>query len=333
MCGHVAMKIVLHIGANKAGSTAIQRYMTQNRGLLRKHGILWPQTGLQGQAHYGLSTWLGFSHGGKALDQEALEAKRRSLIDEFEVSKARIAVLSSEYFVLKRPLDRLTRFFAGMDLKVVAVLRRHDTWWPSLWAQAIKTVHNPPWNRSIEGYLEFQTRRQGQFTDYRALIETWAEVCNDDLAAVAYEASQMSGGVVPAFLGALGVGYLTRTVPPDHRKDNVSQRVDVLSLIDFLQRTRRLAPDKRQALISRSLDLEGVGPTLTEFLSGRLKRRLVRDHETEYAFLDRRFAVPGRAAFFTEPLPEDEGSEGNHVLPAVPAIDFLLNDVMSGHGR
>lgn len=325
------MKVIVHIGANKTGSTAIQRYLSQNRKALLHRGILWPQTGLQGGAHYELSSWLGFSHGGQALNEQALEARRCEFHDEIAQSGARLAILSSEFFMLKRALERFQYFFEGIDLRVVVVLRRHDTWWPSLWAQAIKTVQNPPWGRSFESYLEFQTRKSSQFIGYRELVENWDRVCNGKLRAVPYETSQMPRGIIPAFLNAVGLAEVAESIQPDTRMDNVSQRVDVLSLVDFLQRTRQIPPERKQVLIAGALSCQGTGQTLGAFISGHMRRKLALEHLGDYGFLDRRFSQPARKQFFEDPLPDDDGQKGPHLLPPVSAIELLVNEVIGGN--
>jgi len=45
------MKCVLHIGTEKTGSTTIQEFLRDNRGLLRRHGILYPGSTEEGNHH------------------------------------------------------------------------------------------------------------------------------------------------------------------------------------------------------------------------------------------------------------------------------------------
>lgn len=55
--------IYLHVGANKTGSSAIQNFCNSNRDSLLSSGLLYPVTGCVGDAHYGISSILGFAHG------------------------------------------------------------------------------------------------------------------------------------------------------------------------------------------------------------------------------------------------------------------------------
>jgi len=323
------MKVILHIGANKAGSTALQRSFQDNRATLLQRGILWPKTGLHAGAHYDLSTWLGFSQGGSPLDEHGLEVKRRALQDEFERSGANVAILSSEYFMLRRPLDRLRAFFDGMDLQVVAVLRRHDSWWPSLWAQALKTVENPPWQRSFESYHDFQSKRGGQFFDFRALIETWDNIAPGRVIAIPFEESRLPDGITPAFLAAVGHETLASELPGSNIRVNESSRIDVLSLVDFLHRAKGIPPEHKRKLISKALAGKGSGPKVGEFISGHRRRALALERADEYAFLDRRFGGDTQEPFFRAPLPTDDGGKDPHWLPAIPAIELLVNDILA----
>ena len=311
------MKIILHIGMNKTGTTALQNCMFTNRKRLLEHGVLWPDTGRQGAAHYQLAGWLGFNHIKGWADRSALAIARSTLWDEIEKSGASTVIISSEYFVLNRPMDFVRSFFDGFDVEVVAVLRRHDTWWPSLWVQAIPTVANPPWARSFESFQAFQLKAKDQHLSFRALLETWETVFPGAVRAIAYERAQMPQGVVPAFLAAVGMGALVSVLEGvDGRHNASSLRMDVLSLVDLLQR-RRQTPDDNQALaIRRALACSGQGPLAEDFLSGRLKRQLVLSQGADYAFLDKMFGRNGKG-FFQDPIAEDDGRDGPHVLPYV----------------
>jgi len=168
------MRIILHIGANKTGTSAIQAYFHKNRDALLRQGILWPRTGLMGHAHYRLSDVLGFGRRpGLYVSEEEFADTRRAFFTEIKKTAPTTVILSSEMFIRRRDMSRLTTFFEGCNLEIVVFLRRHDTWLPSLWSQAIKTVNNPPWGRTFESFLEFQFKQKGQFYDFRELVDAW----------------------------------------------------------------------------------------------------------------------------------------------------------------
>jgi hypothetical protein len=52
--------VYLHIGMNKTGTSALQRFFAQNQVRLAENGVLYPVSGRAGDAHYCLSRALGF---------------------------------------------------------------------------------------------------------------------------------------------------------------------------------------------------------------------------------------------------------------------------------
>jgi hypothetical protein len=91
------MKIVLHIGTHKAGSTAIQHMLWHNRDRLLKKGFCYPQM-IDGQpGHHELAWAIRSSAGGKTprqVDRDVLSKLRRQL----QRSDCHTAILSSEEF-------------------------------------------------------------------------------------------------------------------------------------------------------------------------------------------------------------------------------------------
>lgn len=59
--------VYLHIGMNKTGTSALQRFFARNQVSLARFGILYPITGQVGEAHFELSHVLGF--GGRPNEQ------------------------------------------------------------------------------------------------------------------------------------------------------------------------------------------------------------------------------------------------------------------------
>lgn len=52
--------VYLHIGMNKTGTSALQRFFVKNQVRLAEHGVLYPVSGRIGDAHYQISAVLGF---------------------------------------------------------------------------------------------------------------------------------------------------------------------------------------------------------------------------------------------------------------------------------
>ena len=202
-------KLYLHIGINKTGTSAIQRYLSSHRAELVRESVLYPVTGRAGEAHYGLSRALGFAHGKPPVNAQELERLRSALLEEMRASDAQSVILSSEDFVLRGDIARVREFLSAFDCRIVVYLRRHDHWWLSSYNQAVKMVANPPWEPGINAYLQFCRKRKSARASHRELLERWAEVFGVPAICVRpYEAAQNEGGVVADFLRTTGLAEL-----------------------------------------------------------------------------------------------------------------------------
>src|SRR5699024_158286 len=114
-------------------------------------GILYPDTGLIGEAHYSLSASLSF-HNPTVPSEWKKDKKELNDSLTKEINKdTRKVIFSSEDFLLNKPFTELKSFFKGYSLKAVVYLRRHDHWWLSAYTQAVKMKHLPPWNQGPQG--------------------------------------------------------------------------------------------------------------------------------------------------------------------------------------
>ena len=77
----------LHIGYPKTGTTGLQQFFVDNAERLRAHGILYPQTGRIGLAHYALNFSLGIGDYDKsAYRVESADVLRTSLLQEVKAA-------------------------------------------------------------------------------------------------------------------------------------------------------------------------------------------------------------------------------------------------------
>ena len=121
------VKIVLHIGRHKTGSTAIQNFLFENRQvLLNRFGVLYPETGLIMGAHH-LAAWslqepltspwalsIGF--------HEQAEELFPGIFQEAKTAGASTLLLSSEAFLSISSLDRLACLLRGHELCVIVYI-------------------------------------------------------------------------------------------------------------------------------------------------------------------------------------------------------------------
>ena len=127
------MILLLHIGPHKTGTTAIQTFMRSNDELLAQHGIAYPKVPSGEFNHHAVVHGLrtrGLKDGVKAWMLETLALADRC--------GSRTCVLSSEMFVEDRiDIADLVRSLSGVDVRVVAYIRRPEDMWASAFSQLV----------------------------------------------------------------------------------------------------------------------------------------------------------------------------------------------------
>lgn len=174
------MHITVHIGYNKTGSTAIQRFMTAHRDWLAAQGLLYPQAGCVYDAHFGLSRLFCNLPAAEAVElQPDLLAR---IAAEAEQRGTRHVLLSSEYLTLadddavQRLHAELRAQFGDARLGVLVYLRRHDQWYESLFNEALKHTDQPPWKLDLQDYTLHAMSSAALASNYRGTLARWASV-------------------------------------------------------------------------------------------------------------------------------------------------------------
>ena len=148
------MRIVLHIGFEKTGTTSIQAHCARNAHRLRRHGILYP-SGLGDRNHAHLAA--AFSSFEATADirlragvrSEAeyarfCETVVASLREQVDRARPEVLLLSSEHFssrVWGQGIARLQPALGGLsrDVRVLVYLRRQDEMLFSLYSTYVKS--------------------------------------------------------------------------------------------------------------------------------------------------------------------------------------------------
>lgn len=303
-------KIFLHIGMDKTGTTAIQQFFHGNRDELINHGLLYPQTGSQGIAHYGLSQVLGFYHGKKKASEESeFKELAREFKHELEKSNAHTVLFSSEFFMISKPvqsIEMIRLFFSAYDIKIIIYLRRHDSWWESVYNQAVKTVTNPPWGRGFEHFINFQKKRNPRRGNYRLLIDTWANVFGkENIIVRPYESQQNQPNMIGDILKTIGFQSLTQQMEIVSARTNESLPSFTLSLIDAFQRAD-IDPHIRNHLIKHSSSIpKSSGPSVS-VIPPLLRRQLVDENLPDYEYIAKNYLGRKNGKIFHDPLPDPD---------------------------
>ena len=205
------MRVWIHIGTHKTGSTSIQAFLRAHSSSLRAAGILVPQAGtLHGESgHHGIAWGL--------CGDPRFRPERGTLDDllaELSASDARSAVLSSEDFEyladVPTALSRLesSLIAAGHGPGYILFSRRPDAYARSLHSELRKHGVEVPFDEFVEEVLEtgkFVARGTWAFYfDLKAFEHAWRRGARAPLTIVDYDAAAADPGVLPAFLRLIG---------------------------------------------------------------------------------------------------------------------------------
>ncbi|MGI9623874.1 MAG: hypothetical protein ACR2PK_13635 [Acidimicrobiales bacterium] len=141
------MRIILHIGQQKTGSTSLQHSLVGDRRRLLANGILYPDVGHARGVHGGLrpshnAMFHRFQGQTGRRAWQSTEEIREVLTEQIAVSDPKVLLLSAEHAFMasdqSRPiLDQLDELIPG-DKGVVVYLRRPDRYLTSFHKQLIR---------------------------------------------------------------------------------------------------------------------------------------------------------------------------------------------------
>ena len=205
--GVIVVKIHLHIGTHKTGTTSIQKFLDHNRSKLLDLGYLYPLSGrpdaLSVAQHKLPWGFMGAKRLKKAAGkQEGLRQEWNKLHKEIAREKKQNVIISAEDFSnlkakrIRAVKKRLSRY----DTKVVVYLRKQDDFFLSSYSQVLK---GSAFYKSIEEYIK-QGWHRGNYYDF---LEVWSKAFGkENIVVKVYEQLQMKQGLMPSFLEAIGLG-------------------------------------------------------------------------------------------------------------------------------
>ena len=157
------MRVFLHIGMSKAGSTAIQRCLVRHQDALARAGVCFPDAGRLETAHYELFTALRDGEAARA------DAVAQAMLAEAAAAGADALIVSVEglWLLADDAVRALAQLFDGHEVQVVLYLRRPDTYLTSSYRQRIKRKRSP---QSVRAYL----REPHAHLRYDHVLERWA---------------------------------------------------------------------------------------------------------------------------------------------------------------
>lgn len=159
------IKFVLHIGANKTGTSSIQNMLARNPAALAEAGWVYPDFHLLHQAHHKLAYAIsGRNDQGMPEDWQAAFAALTADPDKR-------FIFSSELFFRSVPPAKVAQLFPPEQTHVILYLRDHVSYMASWYAQAIQE------RNLIAGFTEYVQAFAQPLSGY---VKAWDDVYGAD---------------------------------------------------------------------------------------------------------------------------------------------------------
>jgi len=301
------MRLIVHIGYNKTGTSSIQSYCFEHAEALRRDGLCYSTIGTHDNAHYVVSKLFIGAPSSEAVNTppDLMERFR----EDFERSGCESLLLSSEYLVLANHIhiqairDALYKYFQVDECKIVVYLRRHDLWFESLFNQAVKNVDSPPWELDIKDYVIQSLGGAGNRPHYFTVLEHWAKEFGKDAMIVRpFETAQFVGGSLISDFFAHAFPQHKAGFETSDIRTNVSVSPNKLYMIGLLRRWPK-SPE-RDTAINKMLNAPDTSETAfpADFgvLTKKQRRGIVRFFEPEYARIAKKYLKRSNGKLFME---------------------------------
>ena len=249
------MKLVLHAGFHKTGSSAIQAFCKKNRGRLAERGLLYPSVGLTNLEYTSTPT----SEAGHRAFQDVLvapvnlksEARLEALMNEAKsFSDVHTVVISSETFSAPRIKiseslhEALGAHFS--EIKVLLYLRRQDEWAESFY----KEVLCWPGRRYRRSFKRFVNDFLTEWLDYDARIDKWADVFGERNLIVKSYDDRAEKNIVVDFFSEFGLDLASDEGFEFPGFNNPSLPNDLVALMQYVN-NRKLSREQRSRITNR----------------------------------------------------------------------------------
>jgi hypothetical protein len=240
-------KLYLHIGLHKTGSTFIQNFCAQNREQLAKKGVLYHQAAIKWNGHHPLVWSLGIRHPHHDPAEGDTESLAGKIINE---SKGYTSiVLSSEDFEFLAPvhMKRLLELFEDFDIRIIAYLRRQDSYLESEYAQHVRMDETRSAGEIRDFYMSFDFMQR---YNYMQLLRPWDNHFGKDALLIRpFQRAQMvSGSLADDFCATLGLTDAAGMVIPEEAESNISFSGTVLGAMREVNKLELTAEDRSQVL-------------------------------------------------------------------------------------
>lgn len=243
------MKLIIHAGTSKTGSTSIQLLCHNNREALANYGVLFPRTGLKlspdnrknrSSGHY------EFIQAAQNNDSILLN-KLNDEISEFDSIDTVLISCENFSFINDIP-EKLKSYFKSFEnYKIIIYLRRQDYYLESLYKEFV----SGGWRKlsvSIDKF--FESHNTYIECDYYKLLTPWSEAFGkNNIIVRPFEKNQWVNQMLIAdFFSCLNLSKFLETDIIFDTHDNISKTNEEIVLINLLNNIELKGEYYREAL-------------------------------------------------------------------------------------
>lgn len=240
------MKIVVHIGWHKTGTTSIQQLLLRNKNVLAEEfGVLYPEAGLLEGAHH-LIPWayIGKRESPWGAMPVLADGPRKFIDDAMAESESRSCqsiILSSEEFctLSRQQIEMFGECMQAVftDISIVAYIRRQDRIVESSYNMEVKW-----WGtRSGMSFSEYVVGKEA-YPNFWETLKNWADVFGArSLIVRHFEKKQFANeDVRQDFLSSIRLELPVSTFPTENANDSLGPKtLEFVRLMNQLKTTRR----------------------------------------------------------------------------------------------
>ncbi|MDB2384211.1 hypothetical protein N9V95_00550, partial [bacterium] len=291
------MRIILHIGLHKTGTTYLQHNLFANHAALKHKSCIFPKTGFM-PVHAG-AVREGASPGHQGIANGALQAAfgnniRKTLREELKKSNCKTALISCENFSVPlataetrvENINKVAAFLAGLgEVEIVAVVRRPDAYIEALYREHVTSLTVRE-STSASQFAELNFRNM---LDYKGVLQPWEKAFGGRLRVFSYDKLRDEGDYFTSFMDAVGISLekkelsTSAKIYPSPSRDVIealrianafgveisahSKAMHALIQCDSAQTSRSTSPNTSLAPVMRRELVEYCRRTSEKFLS------------------------------------------------------------------
>jgi hypothetical protein len=258
------MRVIIHIGQSKTGTTSLQSFLASNRESLAKSGILYPDVyrggiPLKVQNHNSFAEALcGF----RRFPGFSAEEYFSQFLEQGKEKGCNTLLLSGESFwgspqiwripegeqVLESHLKKIKKlkdFIGREECHLLLYLRRQDEWMDSNIPQLIR----------YEGLLKYPVYQNdaqtvdvlAPYLDYTAMLNLWEQVFeNSQMTVIPYERDHLKNGdIVCDFMERIGADHQIVSLKSKETNEHTSLSLELVLLKKVLNRIPKSKAEER----------------------------------------------------------------------------------------